>query len=271
MKNFTLLLLVLCASLVSCEEVVGVQTGTMEPKLVVDASINWIKGTTGKYQIISLSTTTDYYNEQVPPASGASVQVSASNGQIFVFKEDEAISGNYLSEDFVPLLYETYTLTVVYNNETFTASETLYPSPELLYTTQENGGLFGDGKIIKAFFMDPKNEENYYMHQFSRDGKQSQVAVFDDSYVNGNETFTVRFFDDLPKGDIIYINLMGISERYYNYMNKILVTVSDENIGPFQVAPAQLRGNIINQTNKNNYAFGYFRLSEVSQIQHTVE
>jgi len=271
MKKFTLLLIILCASLHSCEEVVDVQTGTMEPKLVVDASINWIKGTSGKYQVIRLSTTADYYAEQAPSASGAIVEVSAGNGQRFTFLEDDAISGNYLCDNFVPLLYETYTLTVIYNGETYTASETLYPAPDLLYTTQEKGGFLGDGKIIKAFFMDTPNQENFYMHQFSREGKLSQVAVFDDSFVDGNETFTVRFFDELPKDQIVQINLISISERYYNYMTKILTTVSDGNVGPFQVAPAQLRGNIINQTNEEDTAFGYFRLSEVSQIEHTVE
>lgn len=271
MKKITLLLFFACMIVQSCEEVVGVETGTMQPRLVVDASIKWVKGTTGKYQIISLSTTTDYYDESVPAASGAVVFITAGNGERFDFLEDEAVSGNYLCDSFVPLINETYTLTVLYNGQTFTAVESLLPAPDLLYTTQENGGLPGDGKIVKAFFIDPSGEENFYMHQFSRAGKLSQVAVFDDSYVNGNETFTVRFFDELPKGDLIYIDLMGISERYYNYMNKILVTVSDENVGPFQVAPAQLRGNIINRTNENNYAFGYFRLSEVSQIEHTVE
>jgi len=271
MKKFTLLLLLFCITFLSCEEVVVVDTGTMEPKLVIEASINWIKGSTGKYQIITLSTTTDYYNKKVPPVSGAVVFVTAVNGERFDFFEDEAISGNYLCDDFVPVINQSYTLTVVYKEETFTATETLLPAPDLLYTTQENGGIFGDGKIVKAFFIDPPNDENFYMHQFSRAGKLSQVAVFDDSYVNGNETFTVRLFDELDKGDVLNIDLMGISERYYNYMNKIIVTVSDENVGPFQVAPAQLRGNIINRTNDDNYAFGYFRLSEVSQIEHTAE
>lgn len=271
MKKITLLLIAIASLFISCEDVISVDTGTMEPKLVVDASINWIKGTTGQYQIISLSTTTDYYNLVTPSVSGAVVEISNTNGDIFTFKEDTSIPGAYFCDNFNPKLKETYTLTVIYNNEIFTATEILYAAPDLLYTTQEEGGLLGNGEIVKAFFVDPPNEENFYMHLFSRAGKLPQTAVFDDSYVNGNETFTVRLFDELPKNDVIYIDLMGISERYFNYMSKIMTTVSEANAGPFEVAPAQLRGNIVNRTDQNNYAFGYFRLSEVSQIQHTAQ
>lgn len=271
MKIITLLLVALSSLFISCEDVVSVDTGTMAPKLVVDASINWIKGTEGNYQVISLSTTKDYYDLSSYEVVGADVQISNSSGNIFIFREDKSIPGAYFCDDFEPQINEAYTLTIVYNNETFTAEETLFAAPDLLYTTQEEGGLFGNGQIVKAFFVDPPNEENYYMHLFSRTGKLPQVAVFDDSYVDGNETFTVRLFDELPKNDVVYIDLMGISKRYYNYMGKILTTVSDVNAGPFEVAPAQLRGNVINRTNQNNYAFGYFRLSEVSQIQHTAQ
>lgn len=32
---------------------------------------------------------------------------------------------------------------------------------------------------------------------------------------------------------------------------------------PFQTTPSGVRGNIVNQTNSKNFAYGYFRLSEV--------
>ena len=33
--------------------------------------------------------------------------------------------------------------------------------------------------------------------------------------------------------------------------------------GPFNTVPFQLRGNIVNITNPENFPFGYFRISEV--------
>jgi hypothetical protein len=64
---------------------------------------------------------------------------------------------------------------------------------------------------------------------------------------------------------------MGISERYYNFMSKIYATVSETNAGPFETAPAEIRGNIVNMTNPNTFAYGYFNLSEVSQIEHITD
>jgi hypothetical protein len=41
--------------------------------------------------------------------------------------------------------------------------------------------------------------------------------------------------------------------------------------GPFQSPPATLRGNIINATNFDNYALGYFRLSETDSGNYIIE
>ncbi|MBL7712163.1 MAG: hypothetical protein JNL13_06860, partial [Chitinophagaceae bacterium] len=62
MKNSVKGLIVLpCVLLLSCTKVVVVDLKTAEPKLVVDASIDWVKGTPGHEQQIKLSTTTGYY------------------------------------------------------------------------------------------------------------------------------------------------------------------------------------------------------------------
>ncbi len=263
--------MVLSLLTISCEDVVSVDLGTAAPRLVVDASINWYKGSEGESQYIRLTTTSSFYDTEVPPATGAEVRMHNSRGETFSFFEESSLSGFYICTDFKPELWETYTLEVVYQNETYTATETLYPVPDLLYTTQELGGLSGNTAVVKAFFKDPGDETNFYMHRFSKKDKLPQSAVFDDEFVNGNETFTVRFFDELQRGDEINIELMGISERYYDYMMKVFATVSETNTGPFEVAPAVLRGNIVNTTNPDNFAFGYFRLSQASVIIHTAE
>jgi hypothetical protein len=49
----------------------------------------------------------------------------------------------------------------------------------------------------------------------------------------------------------------------------ILATGNDGN--PFPTTPSAVRGNIINQTNSDNYAFGYFRLAEVATKSYTIK
>lgn len=271
MKKHIWFLILFSVLTISCEDVVSVDMETAAPRLVVDASINWYKNSHGESQYIRLTTTSSFYETEVPPASGAIVRVHNSRGEAFDFTEESNLSGYYICTNFKPELGETYTLEIVYKNETYTATETLYPAPDLLYTTQELGGLSGETAVIKAFFKDPAEETNFYMHRFSKKDKLPQSAVFNDAFVNGNETFTVRFFDDLPRGEEVNIELMGISEKYYDYMIKVFATVSETNAGPFEVAPAVLRGNLKNNTNPDNFAFGYFRLSQASVITHIAE
>lgn len=274
MKKITyLLLLPVLASFFSCEEVVDVETGSMAPRLVVDASIKWYKGSRGNIQMIYLSETTNYYQDSIPPAvSNARISVSNEFGTEFFFIENESNKGLYLCDNFFPEIGERYTLSIrTEDGELYTASETLYPSPELTHTTQEQSGLLERNRLVKAFFTDPPQQGNFYMHQYAKLSKRPQTSVIDDKHTNGNEMFTARFFDELDSGEVINIELMGISERYFNYMNKIYANTSEANIGPFRTPPAQVRGNIINLTNQNKYAMGYFRLCEVSGIVHIAE
>ena len=52
----------------------------------------------------------------------------------------------------------------------------------------------------------------------------------------------------------------------------ILVSIAGSNNGsPFQSPPATVRGNIINNTNFDNYALGYFSVSEVDTQNYVVQ
>jgi hypothetical protein len=46
---------------------------------------------------------------------------------------------------------------------------------------------------------------------------------------------------------------------------------SDQGGGPFETQPATVRGNMINETNSDNFPLGYFRVSEVSTLTYVVE
>jgi hypothetical protein len=52
----------------------------------------------------------------------------------------------------------------------------------------------------------------------------------------------------------------------------ILLDVAGSNGGsPFATPPATVRGNIINQTNNDNFALGYFQLSEMDTKNYVVQ
>ena len=62
-KLYSLLTIIACLALFSCEEVIPLDLKSGTPKLVVEAALTWKKGTTGNVQKIKLSTTTDYYSD----------------------------------------------------------------------------------------------------------------------------------------------------------------------------------------------------------------
>lgn len=266
-------LIIITSFALSCEKVVEVDLETAPPKLVVDASIQWIKGTSGSEQKIKLTTTTAYYNTVVPVVSGATVFITNSTNTVFNFLENGS-TGEYLCNDFQPVIGETYTLTVAYNGQTFTATETLTAVPDIEDTIEQNneGGFTGDEIEIKFFYQDNGAEDNFYMIGFKPNGKPfPDYDVLEDRFFQGNQMFGLYSNEDLKAGDLINIKLYGISQQYYNYMNVLLAVAGSNGGSPFQSPPATVRGNVVNQADENNFALGYFNLSQVDTADYTIQ
>jgi len=257
---------------ISCEEVIDVDLNTAPPRLVVDAAINWQKGTTGADQKIILSTTTGFYSNVIPKVSGATVSVKSSANLNYLFTEVPN-TGEYKCETFKPILGETYTLTVIYKGETYSATETMQSVSAIESVTQKNnGGFSGKDFEIQVYFKDPI-EKNFYMVKFFPDiYKAPSYSIIRDEFTNGNLKNWLFSDPDLKQGNIIAITHYGVSESYYNYMNKIISISSSSGGGsPFQTPPATVRGNIVNQKNIDNYALGFFSLSEIDVLNYTIQ
>lgn len=270
MKLLRYILLFAVLGFYSCEEVVRVDLNTAAPRLVIDASIDWIQGTDGSVQKIKLTTTTGFYEPEVPAVSNAQVTVENQNGQIFTFLE-EGNSGEYFCYDFVPEIGMTYTLKVIIGEDVYTATETLFPAPQILYFEQNNDIGFGDDIIeVKYFFQDNPDQNNYYMDRIKLNNKAYPFYdIMDDRFTQGNEMFGLFLSDEIKAGDTLHLRMHEISGRYYYYMDRLLEVA--DNGGLFQTNVGVVRGNIVNQTNPQNYALGYFRLCEVYETNYIVE
>lgn len=272
MKNLLLLLLTIIV-FVSCEKVIDVDLSTASPRLVIDGAINWQKGTPGNVQTIKLSTTTGYYQNQIPKVSGATVFVTNSSNVVFTFTElnPGTPTGQYVCSNFIPVIGENYTLTVIHNGQTYTASERLLATPSIINVEQKNDlGLNSDEIGLKINFMDRPNETNFYLSRFETTiNAFPQYETLPDKYSEGNTISSLYSHEDLATGNTVHVTICGISEMYYNYMNLLLGNANAG--GPFQTPPTRVKGNIINQTNATNYAFGYFRLGEADKIQYIVQ
>lgn len=255
-----------------CTEVVDIPLDTESPKLVIEASITWQKGTDGKNQKIKLSTTTDFYSNTVPAVSNAIVLVKNSNNIVFEFIETPT-TGVYICSNFSPVLNETYTLTIVSNGKTYTATEIMKPvAPIIDFTQSIIQGFSGLVLNVKTNYVDPPNEDNFYLYNYKTPNTiKTDAYVSNDKFYNGNAYFSTIFDDKLKTGDSITVSHSGISKPYFEYLSILLNLAGNQGGGPFQAPPVTVRGNITNTTNQDDFPFGYFSLSETDIREYTIK
>jgi len=264
----------------SCTDVIDVDVPYGGPRMVIEASLDWEKGTFGNEQIIKLSEMTPYFNDvSTQIVRGAFVNVTNDNNGTSVQFIDQN-NGTYSTSNFTPIINQSYTLEINYNGETYIAKETLTPVVDIEKVDQSTENGFDKDVIeINVYFNDPIEFENYYLSKFhERKDLLPTLLDVNDEFTNGNEMhiFYEKFNNDdtnekeLLPGDIVDIELYGISKTYYNYI-RLLIEQNGVVGDPFSTIPAPLRGNCTNPDNPDNYAWGYFRLTEVNKTTYIVE
>lgn len=272
MKKYIILIIFLIQGFFSsCEEVVDLRLDTAVPRLVIDAALDWEKETPGSEQIIRIHKTTGFYSNIIPPVSGAIVTVENSAGIVFTFNQTDP--GIYVCFNFIPQMDETYFLTVVVEGETYTAIEIMRAVPVINRIEQgDEGGFSGSEIEVKFFFNDFPNQTNFYLSRYITPFRiNPEFDAIEDRFFEDNELFGYYSNEDLEAGMTIRFSLLGISQNYYNYMRILLGQTSENNGSPFQTPPATVRGNIVNQTNFNNFALGFFRVSEKVTVDYIVQ
>lgn len=267
-KNIYIIILLL--TLNSCEDVIDLKVPIAEPRLVIDASLNWFNNSSGEYQYIKLSQSAPFFDNQNPPALGAIVTVNKGN-TTYNFT-DTNDNGIYECIDFNPEINAIYSLTIIYNNETYIATESMKSVTPIDFIEQQNdGGFEGDEIEIKAFYTDPADQENYYLFEFQEQYETlPNLDINDDRFTNGNQIFSFYSNPDTETGNQLSIKNYGVSKQFYEFMF-LLLQQTGEGGGPFQVQPATVRGNCINLTNPENYPFGYFRASQATQEIYIIQ
>ena len=266
-------LIIMIGLINSCTDVIDVSVPNGGARLVVDASINWQKGTTGETQTIHLRKSTAYFaNTTDEPVIGASVTVTKENdGSIFVFTDQN--DGSYTTSEFVPEVDATYHLEIVYNGDTYASTERLIAGPEINRVEQTIEGSGDDTEIqLQVFFDDLEDVENYYLGGFTPSNLPiPALRVISDEFTDGNENFIENDNDNYVAGVTVDINVFGISQRYYDYLSILIQQSGSDEAGPFPTTPVQLKGNCINVNDSSEEVLGYFRLGEFDATSYTIE
>ena len=272
-------LLFLC-TLVSCTDVIDVDVQTDTIRLVVEASLDWEKGTTGNEQTITLRTSTPFFDTQSTDVVGAEVTVTNNvNGEVYLFT-DQA-DGTYTTDTFNPQLDASYTLEIIYDGQTYTANDTMNQVADIIDVFQDTEDGFDDETIeLHIVFNDFEAEGDNYFFKYER--PQDLLPILesgDDEFINGNEVdwwFEINEDDDeegeikpLAPGDVVTISMHSISRPYYNYIDIVIDQLGG--VGIFESTPVAIKGNCINTTNPDNYAHGYFRVTQKNTVIYTVE
>ena len=268
MKNlsFVFILLVICNS---CEDVVELEVPTTEPKLVIDASIRYFPDSENAFveDNISLTLTAPFFENGVQPAEGATVRLINLNTNE-VIRYTEGSDGFYFPTTFfIPEFDTPYELTVVYKDETYTATTTMQSSVPIDEIIKGDSTLFGGDEIeVIITITDDPEKENYYLFDLD----MNLYLPSEDRFFQGQTFPFSYFYETIDDNRELDIRLLGIDKAYFNYMTLLLEQSGQNSGGPFQAPPATLRGNIVNTTNPDNIALGYFSISETYDKKFTL-
>jgi hypothetical protein len=250
--------------LAGCEDPISVALPAVEDKLVIDAML-WrnLDETSGTLEVI-ITRTADYYAEEVPYVSNATVSLQKFD---MLFMAQEKTPGHYYIYNVDIAENDTFTLSLTVDDATYTATETLVLSTPLENLEQgENTLITGDQVEAIVTLTDRPEPGNYYLIDFG----YNNLLVTRDEFYNGNQISFSFFYDKyFPKNTPTPIYLMGVDKDFYTYMQILISHVGQDGGSPFATAKSTLRGNIQNSTNSQDYPLGYFRVVERDSLIFT--
>ena len=167
-------------ALVSCEEIIDLDLGNAEPRIVIEGTIT---SDTGPYYV-KINQSVDYGElNEFPTVSGAAVTIKDQDGNSEMLEEVE--QGLYAIQEFQGEPGKRYELDVTYDGESYKAASTMpatvIPIQSLDYVFEEETLFIDEGYYVTAYFADPEDEMNYYRLKMFVNGEPSFCAALRDA------------------------------------------------------------------------------------------
>jgi len=248
-----------------CEKVIDLETDFNDTRLVVDANISKHRDSLNAKASVKLSETVPYFSDEESIINDAivSIEINQKTHELYYDNPTKL----YLADINFIENNSDFVLLIEHKKNNYTSSSKLIKTPKI------ESVVFGDRKSLnkdevelKVTFTDPPEEGNYYLWKFGpkKSGKFDYLPALD-KYINGNK-FTFSFFIDkteyLQDSDYINIEINGITEDYFNYLNILTSQAGAQNGRPFSTSSSVIKGNVVNNTNLENFPLGYFRVYE---------
>ena len=263
MKKLKLILFIFI--FLGCEKVIDLETDFNDTRLVVDANISKHRDSLNAKASVKLSETVPYFSDEESIINDAivSIEINQKTHELYYDNPTKL----YLADINFIENNSDFVLLIEHKKNNYTSSSKLIKTPKI------ESVVFGDRKSLnkdevelKVTFTDPPEEGNYYLWKFGpkKSGKFDYLPALD-KYINGNK-FTFSFFIDkteyLQDSDYINIEINGITEDYFNYLNILTSQAGAQNGRPFSTSSSVIKGNVVNNTNLENFPLGYFRVYE---------
>jgi hypothetical protein len=258
-------LLILVAAFTACEDVIEVDVPQTTPRLSIDGLMRVDTTNVITTARIQANLTSSFFSE-VSPTELTSISILnpeyVSNSQL----DSQTLELNEIG----PGIYEgskntdfftsgELQLQIEHNGQGYLAVTQFVPSSPINSLTQGDGTLFaGNETEVEVEFSDNGSREDFYLVDLDF----GDYLGTEDEFYNG-QTFRFSYFYDegVEPGMEINISLLGVDEQFYNYMNQLIVQAGGDQ-GPFQTPAATVRGNIMNTSDVENFALGYFAVCQ---------
>ena len=250
----------------SCEKVINIDTNYSDERVVLDASI--FKNINEDFATakVIVSKTAPYFGENNTEIEEAEVYIKTKKGNINLKYNSEK---KYYTNTIDYINYEeVYEFFITYEEQNY------YSSEKLIKISGIESVVFGDRKSLNKdeielliTFTDPKEIGDFNLWRFGPKGKGNtyDYLVSRDLYTNGNQ-FTFSFFIDkteyFKNDEFVNIEMTGLTEEGFNYLNILTAQAGAQNGRPFSSASSIIKGNIINNSNSEMFPLGFYRVTE---------
>lgn len=264
MKKWVFLVLVAALGL-GCEDVIDVDLNDAAPRLVIDARMELLENGFSKNTVL-LTRSSGFFEEENPLVMDAQVSVVDGNGIAYNFTYDPA-EGIYINTSLQIQDDLDYTLVIEDQGQTYTATQQLVNTVPLMDVEQKEIPGIGDFTQITAYYQDPPEPGDNYLFTYLT-ANNIELDIRDDEFSNGNRTPTSFFIEELQPNTTIQLEITGLDAQAFRFFETLIQQTQAGGGGPFDTQPAVVRGNIVNQQDRDHFPFGYFRVSQVYQITY---
>jgi hypothetical protein len=230
----------------SCKKVIDLNLGDSAQQLIIEGNITDVNAT----QIVTISKSVPFNSPNTfPTVSGATVKVVDGNGNTRTFVE--STPGTYTSATtFAGRYGQKYTLQVLLNGQTYTASSTMPIQRVNLDSISINQQTFGNTttKTLAVQFQDPPDQVNRYRFVMSVNSVEvKDIFVRDDQFSNGRHVEALLYQDDLKlnPGDKALIEMQCIDPVIYTYWYTFSQQTNNFDSATPSNPPNNFNGNVL--------------------------